>query len=124
MARRETYEHMGEDNLQARVIDYDSEKKVGTLEFVNHRVRLRLKGEGGEVPGREEVMESLRLPSKYFLRISYGALLGRRLARELGDDNPGDYEFSEGEDVWYNAELLGKLIKEKKGDVEGVEIDR
>lgn len=117
MAKRETYEHVKEDDLQARVTNYDPEKKVGTLEFVKHRVRLK------RAEGDDEVVGSLRLPAKYFVRISYGSLMARKAIREMGGSNTEDYEFSEGEEVWYNSGLLEKLVKDKLRGVEGIEIE-
>lgn len=118
MARKIKTYHLKEDDLEAR-IRYDNEisEGIANLDFVGHNVRIVL----GD--GEERVVSNLKLPARYFVRISCSALLGRRMLKDSGLEYGELYEYANGESIWYNKVLLEKLLKDKLENVESVEIE-
>ncbi len=107
--------HEKADNCFGRIIEYDSDKGVGVLEFENNRINILYDD------GRQQVIDKLTLPNKYLVAISVTARVGREMARELGGVDEV-YSFRKGERLYYNSKLMRALLAKRLTGVRSIDV--
>lgn len=101
--------HLDEDDMTAKIAEYDGENHSLKIAFANNSYRVTYRD------GRVVDYRILKIMQKTIPRISFTVQVGREMTQQNGQD---DYQYAPGEILWYSKERMMNFLRSLENVVE------